>query len=307
MEKTTTVGVLMGGLSTERDISRKTGRAVLAALRERGWNAVAVEVGRDLPARLVEAGVDVAWIALHGRFGEDGCVQGLLEMMGIPYTGSGVLSSAVAMDKGKTKQSVSALEEIRLAESVLVRRGDPVPKLPLPVVTKPTVGGSTLGIRVCHTASELAAGLELALSLNDEVLVEAYIDGEEITVAVLDGEPLPVVRIQPESGFFDFESKYTEGHTAYEVPASIHQNHAAAAQRGALAVYQRLGCSGLCRVDFMLDDDGPCFLEINTLPGMTATSLSPMAAGCVGISFPELVERVLVTATCMEPEPEDLG
>ncbi len=297
------VGVLLGGLSTEHNVSRKTGKAVLAALESRGWDAVAIEVGRDLPQQLIAAGIDVAWIALHGKFGEDGCVQGLLEVMGIPYTGSGVRASAVAMDKLATKRALAHEPAVTLAEDAVVRRGEAVPEVALPAVVKPLVGGSTLGISLAKTREELLAGVESALHLHPEVLIEQFVAGEEITVAVVDGEALPVVRILPESGFFDFEAKYTEGKTRYEVPAAIDDAVKQRASVAAVTAYKTLGCRGLSRADFIVRPDGvPVFLEINTLPGMTATSLSPMAAGAKGTSFPELAEQILYGAACMEPE-----
>lgn len=298
------VGVLMGGLAAERPVSLASGAAVAGALRGRGWDTVEIDVGRDLPARLVAEGVDVAWLALHGRFGEDGCVQGLLEVMGIPYTGSGVRASAVAMDKIATKRVVASVPGIVLAGDATAQRGKMLPGgVRLPVVAKPAVGGSTIGMSLCRTSEELVRGVAAALELHDEVLLEEFVEGEEITVAVLDGEPLPVVRIAPESGFFDYEAKYTKGQTVYEVPAPIEASTASAAQKAAVAAYGALGCRGLCRVDFIVRSDGvPVFLELNTLPGMTETSLSPMAAGALGITFPVLVERVLLGASCMEPE-----
>jgi D-alanine-D-alanine ligase len=296
-----TVGVLMGGLSTERDISMKSGKAVAAALRERGWTVAEVEVGRDLPAQLVEKGVGAVWVALHGRFGEDGCVQGLLEVMGIPYTGCGVRASAVAMDKVATKRAVAPFSAVRLAKDVEVTEPGPAPFLPC--VVKPAVGGSTLGISIAKTDAEYEAALQTALALDPVVLVEQFVAGEEITVAVLDGEALPVVRIVPKSGFFDFEAKYTSGMTEYEVPGNIPEAAAQSAQRAAVAAFEALGCRGLCRADFIVPEVGdPVFLEINTIPGMTATSLSPMAAGATGIDFPELVERILLQARCMPAE-----
>lgn len=297
------VGVLMGGLSTEHGVSMKTGKAVLAALLERGWDAVAVDVGRDLPAQLIAAQIDVAWIALHGKFGEDGCVQGLLEVMGIPYTGSGVRASAVAMDKLATKRALGGVDVVVMAEDAVVRAGEPIPAVTLPAVVKPLVGGSTLGITLAKTEEELRAGVAQALHLHPEVLIEQFVAGEEITVAVIDGEALPVVRILPESGFFDYEAKYTQGKTRYEVPAAVSDATKRAASEAAVAAYKAIGCSGLARADFIVKPDGtPVFLEINNLPGMTATSLSPMAAGARGVSFPELVERVLESAHCMAPE-----
>ena len=297
------VGVLMGGMSSERPVSLKTGAAVAGALRERGWDVVEIDVGRDLPQQLLANGVQVAWIALHGKFGEDGCVQGLLEVMGIPYTGSGVRASAVAMDKLATKRAVAGLREVTLAEDAVVRAGEPVPEVALPAVVKPLVGGSTLGISLATTRAELEAGVAKALALHPEVLVEQYVAGEEITVAVVDGQPLPVVRIVPDSGFFDYEAKYTKGKTRYEVPGAISDAARDRAWAAAVAAYRTIGCRGLARADFIVRPDGvPVFLEINTLPGMTATSLSPMAAGATGVSFPELVERILRLAQRMEPE-----
>lgn len=305
MDKATArVAVLMGGMSSERKISLKTGKAVAGALRERGWEVAEIDVGRDLPQQLLASGATVAWIALHGRFGEDGCVQGLLEVMGIPYTGSGVRASAVSMDKIATKRALAAVPEVVFARDVVVRVGDPLPDLGLPVVVKSPTGGSTLGLSIAHTAADYAKAVADGLAEDTELLLEEYVAGDEITVAVLDGEALPVVRIVPESGFFDFEAKYTAGRTRYEVPAPIAPEIAERAQRAAVAAYRALGNQGLCRADFIVraSDGVPVFLEINTLPGMTATSLSPMAAGCVGMSFADLVERVLAGAHCMTPD-----
>ncbi|MBN2800689.1 MAG: D-alanine--D-alanine ligase [Deltaproteobacteria bacterium] len=297
------VGVLMGGLSAERAVSLKSGKAVLEALAERGWDAVGIDVGRDLPQRLLAEGVQVAWVALHGRFGEDGAVQGLLEMMGIPYTGSDVRASAVAMDKIATKRAVQGA--VVMAQDLVLRPGDTLPEsFNFPAVVKPSVGGSTIGMSLVRTREELLVALDVAWKLNDEVLVEEYVSGDEITVAVLDGEALPVVRIVPDSGFFDFEAKYTKGRTRYEAPAALPAAVTQAAQTAAVRVWGALGCRGLARADFIVrsTDGVPVFLEINTIPGMTGTSLSPMAAGVVGVSFGELVERVLVSAHVMRPE-----
>ena len=305
MQRFQKVGVLMGGLSTEFDISMKSGRAVAEALRARGWDVEEIVVGRDLPQRLVETGVGAVWIALHGRFGEDGAVQGLLEVMGIPYTGSDVRASAVAMDKIATKRALADLPDLVFAEDAVVRRGDVVPQIPLPAVVKRPLGGSTIGITMVSTREELERAVSDALGMDEEVLIEQFVTGEEITVAVLDGMPLPVVRIIPESGFFDFEAKYTKGRTVYEVPAELPAPVTEHASRAAAVAFRELGCRGLARADFIVTPSGtPVFLEINTIPGMTATSLSPMAAGAVGISFEELVERLLLSARCIPAEVE---
>ena len=299
----TRVGVLLGGLSAEHAISLKSGHAVAKALSERGWNVVEVEVGRDLPERLRAARVDVAWIALHGRFGEDGCVQGLLEVMGIPYTGSGVRASSVAMDKIATKRALQHRPEIRQAHDVVVARGETIPEVDLPVVVKPAIGGSTIGVTIVRTGEAFRDALTTAFGLDDRVLLEEFVEGTEITVAVVDGKALPVVAILPESGFFDFEAKYTKGRTRYVCPAEIAPEVSARAMRAAEAAFEELGCVGLARADFLIPTDGhPVFLEINTIPGMTETSLSPMAAAAVGVSFGELCERLLQGAHRMEAE-----
>jgi D-alanine-D-alanine ligase len=289
------VGVLMGGLSTERQISLKSGHAVHHALVERGYDAVEIDVGRDVADRLRAEKIDVAWLALHGAFGEDGCIQGLLEILGIPYTGSGVLGSAIAMDKIATKRMVEGT--VRMAADRVWRAGEPLPEdLVYPVFAKIPNGGSTLGIVQCDSASGLEKALVDLQKLGDTVLVEQKIEGQEITVAVLEGRALPVVMIRPKvaAGFFDFEAKYTKGQTDYIVPAPISERARERAQKDAVAGYRRLGLRGVARADFILDEtDVPWFLEINTIPGMTATSLSPMAAKEVGMSFEDLVEEVL--------------
>lgn len=297
------IGVLRGGMSAEREVSLSSGAAVLRALQRRGWDAVDIDVGPDLPAKLVVERIDVAWIALHGRFGEDGCVQGLLEVMGIPYTGSGVRASAVAMDKVATKRAVKDVDEVVLARGWPVRRGEPVPDdVPVPVIVKPASGGSTLATTWVRDASALQAAVDAALAVDEVALIEELVAGDEITVAVVDGRALPVVRIAPASGEFDYEAKYTKGRTIYQVPAPIADDTAARAQRVATRVVAALGASGLCRVDFIVREaDGvPVLLEANTLPGMTETSLSPMAAGAVGVSFDDLVEQILRGAHLME-------
>ena len=291
------VGVLMGGLSSERAVSLTSGAAVAGALRRRGWDVVEIDVGRDLPKKLQDAGVEACWIALHGNYGEDGCVQGLLEVMGIPYTGSGPRPSAAAMDKAVTKRLLSDTD-VPLPRDFSLWPGDTLPEdLSFPVVAKTPCGGSTIGTYVCNDWDELHAAIEGCRAFDSEVLIEQFIAGVEITVALLEGRALPVVAIRPDSGFFDFEAKYTKGKTRYIVPADIPDEAAVAAQRYAETCAHRLALSGLCRADFIVDDHGvPWFLEVNTIPGMTATSLSPMAAGAEGIGFDELVERLLLSA-----------
>jgi D-alanine-D-alanine ligase len=287
------VGVLLGGMSPERSISLKSGHAVHEALVARGYDAVEVDVGPDVAARLRAERVDVCYVALHGIYGEDGCIQGLLEILRIPYTGSGVLGSALAMDKIATKRMVRGLG-LAMAEDVVWRSGDPLPEIAFPVFAKTPQGGSTLGIVQCADASGLEKALVDLQRYDAQVLVERKIEGEEITVAVLDGRALPVVAIRPRTGFFDFDAKYTKGQTDYLVPAPISATAAARAQKDAVAVFETLALRGVARADFILDESGvPWFLEINTIPGMTATSLSPMAAREIGMTFEDLVEAVL--------------
>lgn len=293
------VGVLLGGMSPERPISLKSGHAVHKALLARGWKAVEIDVGPDLPEQLRRHGVTHAWLALHGVFGEDGCVQGLCEVMRIPYTGSNVRGSAIAMDKVATKRMLRGTG-IPMAADRVWRKGEPFPEdVQFPVMVKTPEGGSTLGIRKCHDAAELEAGLLYCMDFAPEVLLEQFVDGYEITVAVLEGQALPVVKIEPLNEFFDFEAKYTKGKTRYVVPAPLPEGVAERAQTHAANAYRALALSGVARADFIVDGAGETwFLEINTLPGMTETSLSPMAAGQVGLSFEDLVERLLQAARC---------
>lgn len=288
------IGVLLGGMSPERPISLKSGHAVSAALVRRGWRVVEIDVGPDLPAQLVAHGVTVCWLALHGILGEDGCVQGMCEVMRIPYTGSGVLGSAVAMDKVATKRALRGLGIPMCADRVW-HAGDAFPEdVTFPVMAKTPEGGSTLGIRKCHDPAELESALLYCGEFAPEVLLEQFVAGDEITVAVLDGVPLPVVSIVPHTEFFDYDAKYKKGMTTYVAPAPIDPAIAAAAQHSAQVAFETLHLSGVARADFIVDAAGtPWFLEINTLPGMTETSLSPMAAAVVGMSFDDLVERLL--------------
>ena len=295
--KKTRVGVLMGGMSTERSISIKSGLAVLRALQARGWNAVAIDMGPDLAKRLDEEGVEVAWLALHGQFGEDGCVQGMLEILRIPYTGSGASASSAAMDKIITKRCLEGAG-LAMPGDHTWRRGEVLPHgITYPVVAKTPEGGSTLGIQICSDEAHLLEAIEALKEMDDEVLLEDFVAGREITVAVLDGESLPVVEIETDSGFFDFDAKYTKGATRYLVPAPLSQAITMRAQQDAATAYRLMGLHGIARADFIVDEAGvPYFLEINTIPGMTATSLSPMAAEEAGISFEVLVERILLSA-----------
>lgn len=295
------VGVLMGGLSSERAVSFKSGTAVLNALASKGYEVVAIDVGRDVDQVLRREGIEVAFPVLHGKWGEDGSIQGLLECMGIPYAGPSVFGAALTMDKEVT---------LRLLEG----HGVPVPKgvvwthergtcsaldLPMegPWIVKPVREGSSFGVTRVTDPALLGPAVEQALSLDDRALVEELLQGPELTVGVLEGHALPVVEIAPKDGWFDFESKYTKGMTEYFVPARISAELTAKVQEISLQAAILTRCTTSCRVDVMAGGSrGPRVLEVNTIPGMTGTSLLPMAANAVGIDFPTLCERLLLGA-----------
>ncbi|MCK4503441.1 MAG: D-alanine--D-alanine ligase [Desulfuromonadales bacterium] len=294
------IGVLYGGLSAEREISLKTGTASLLALQQLGYNAVAIDVNHNLPQQLQDASIEVAFIALHGRFGEDGRVQGLLEMLLIPYTGSGVLASSLAIDKVMTKQML-IYHEVPTPKFDYIRPGDSRGDLlqrcvQLPAVVKPSREGSTLGITIAKTREELATGIDMAADLDGTVLVEEFIAGKELTVSVLNGEALPIIQIEAKGGFYDYQAKYNSGDTEYLLPAPIAETSYQQVQDAAVKACRALGCRGAARVDFMFAAPQYYCIEVNTIPGMTATSLLPKAAQAVGIDFPELVEQILLDA-----------
>ena len=253
------IAVLMGGLSAEREISLKTGNACLQALLQLGYQAVAIDPGYNLPQQLQEAGIEVAFIALHGRFGEDGRVQGLLEMLQIPYTGSGVVASSMAIDKVITKKML-LYHELPTPGFEFMRPGDSAEQLlercrHLPLVVKPSREGSTIGITIARSREALRHGIDTAAALDGTVLVEDFIDGSELTVAVLNGVALPIIQIVPKSGFYDFHAKYTAGQTEYLLPAPIDAVSTQRIQQAAVEACAALGCRGAARVDFMLRRD----------------------------------------------------
>ena len=297
------VGVLMGGLSREREISLKTGKAILKALTEKGYPAVSIDVRDDVAEKLVKEKIECAFLALHGRFGEDGTIQGVLELMRIPYTGSGVLASALAMHKIMSKK-LFLCEKIPTPRFEAFQRDeikkDPLKRtsLPLPVVVKPAREGSTIGVSIVRKDEELAPALKKAGEYDEEILVEEFMKGKEITVGILENIPLPVIEIVPKSGFYDYYSKYTKGETQYILPARIPREKYLSAQEVSLRAFQQLGCSGVARVDLMTDEsENPYVIDVNTMPGMTETSLLPKAAHYAGIPFEDLVERILLGAS----------
>lgn len=292
------IAVLCGGMSPERDVSLQTGAAICEALKQLGYRVCSIDVTPKVTEQLRSRGIEVAFLALHGPYGEDGTIQGLLEIMGIPYTGSGVLASAVAMNKAATKKMLR-YHGLPTPDFQTVIPGAPRSSAPigiaLPCVVKPAEGGSTIGISIVHTVDELDRALEHAGRYDREILIEQYIKGREITAAVLDGEALPLIEIRPRSGFYDYQAKYHSGGTTqYIIDPELPRDMGAGIQDLACAAYQAIGCSGAARIDFILEDDGrPFILEINTIPGMTASSLLPKAAQYAGIDFGTLVERIL--------------
>ncbi|RKH43217.1 D-alanine--D-alanine ligase [Corallococcus sicarius] len=302
--KSKRVGVLFGGLSSEREVSLRTGAAVAGALRGLGYDVVDIDVGRDLPARLIAEKVDVAWLALHGRYGEDGCIQGLLEAMFIPYTGSGVMASAVGMDKVYAKEifvsrgiPTPPYRAFASAEAALAE-GDRLP-FPFPVVVKPSREGSSVGVHICKTRDEYTAAVKEAATHAGTLLVEQFIKGREVQGGVLDNEALGVIEVKAAREFYDYEAKYKAGSgTQYLFPAPLPPDLYARVNAVSLAAHVALGCAGGSRSDVIVTESGDVFLlEINTLPGMTASSLLPKIAAGRGIDFPALCERLLQGAS----------
>jgi len=294
------VAVLLGGWSAEREVSLKSGRAVLAALQARGVAAEAVDVGPDVLQRLAAGGYDRAFNALHGRGGEDGVMQGALEVLGLPYTGSGVLASALCMDKLRTKQVWAGAGLPTPPYAVLDANSEPeavAAAVGLPLIVKPVHEGSSIGMSKVEDAAGLAAAYEAAAEYDAEVMAEAWVSGAEYTVAVLAGEALPTIRLETPRDFYDFEAKYEADTTRYHCPAGLPPEDERALQTLALEAFAALGGEGWGRVDLFRDRDGrPWLLEVNTIPGMTDHSLVPMAAKAAGIGFEELVWRILETS-----------
>ncbi|WP_455377679.1 D-alanine--D-alanine ligase family protein [Petrachloros mirabilis] len=303
------IGVLMGGRSSERDVSLRTGAAVHRALCRRGYDAVTIDVGPALGRDLEDNKIGIAFLALHGAGGEDGAMQGFLETLEIPYTGSGIQASAIGMHKVTTKTLLSA-HGIPVPSGTVVRRGHKVSsvkamraaKLRWPVVVKPVSEGSTIGVTIVKKPSEWKAALALAHKYDNDAMVEAHIPGHEVTVSLLgrQGEDplvLPAVEIIAPGGFYDFSAKYEKGKTQYLCPAPLSSAVTKEIRSLAHRTYNVLGCAGAARVDFRITPRGrPFVLEINTVPGMTETSLLPMAAAQAGIDYDELTERILESA-----------
>ena len=300
------VAVLMGGWSAERDVSLVSGKACAEALRERGYRVTEIDVDRDLAATLsaLEPRPDVAFNALHGRFGEDGCVQGVLNILGLPYTHSGLLASALAMDKPIAKR-VFAGAGIPCPEGVVVSLADATNGgvMEPPYVVKPANEGSSVGVRIVLEGDNYPGIDRDSWPFGDAVLVEPYIPGRELTVAVMGDRALGVTELRPHDGFYDYEAKYTDGKTTHLCPAPLPDEVSCRAMDYALAAHRSLGCRGVSRADFRYDDTegepGRLYmLEINTQPGMTPLSLVPEQAAYAGIDFGALVSWMVEEARC---------
>jgi len=300
------VAVLMGGWSAEREVSLVTGHAVAAGLEDKGYRVARIDAGRDVAAVL--AGMrprpDAVFNALHGRYGEDGCVQGVLEVLGIPYTHSGPLASALAMNKPMAKRILAAAG-IAMPEGIVLGRGALGQAVPLepPFVVKPVAEGSSVGVRIVAAGDNRIVLEDDDFAFGDEVLVERFIPGREITVAVMGGRPLGVTEIRPRKGFYDYAAKYTPDVADHLVPAPIHPEAYGQAQAMALAAHQVLGCRGVSRSDLRYDDTAGepgrlYLLEVNTQPGMTPLSLVPEQAAFAGIDFGALVAWLVEEARC---------
>lgn len=306
------VAVLMGGTSAERAVSLQSGSAVSGALKALGHEVLDVDVGKDVVTKMaaLKEEVDLAFIALHGRLGEDGTVQGLLELLDIPYTGSGVLASAMAISKFMSKQIFRA-SAIPVADDVVVSAAEIATlglgrvtegialDLGFPCIVKPDCEGSTIGVSVARNSEELERALELSLEYDDVLIIERFVEGRLMTVGLIGGDPtgLPVLEVRPKKEIYDYECKYSEGMTEYIVPAEISEELARRLQRLSHRAHSALGCEGFSRVDFMVDSEGECYcLEVNTIPGMTELSLVPKAAAAAGYSFNQVVDVILKTA-----------
>jgi D-alanine-D-alanine ligase len=302
------VAVLKGGSSLERGVSLRSAARVEDALEELGHESIGIDVGRDLVDRLRSDRPDVVFIALHGPGGEDGTVQELLEILDLPYTGPGVAACALCMDKVASKHEIraaglptpdwaafnaTAFRELGAADTL----DEIEARLGFPLVVKPASQGSSLGVEFASSRDEVPQALVAAFSYDDRVLLERYVKGHELAVSVLGADPLPIVEAIPrEEDFFNFEARYEIGRTEYVCPADLPQAEARTVQELATRTYEGLGCGGFARVDLMLGADGPQVLEVNAIPGLTDTSLFPMAAEAAGIGFTELVERILSSA-----------
>ena len=306
ISKDAKIAVLCGGMSSEREVSMRSGKGCFEALQRLGFkNAQMVVVDENIAQTLKEGNFDIAYNALHGKYGEDGCIQGLLEILKIPYTGCGVMASSVCMNKEYTKRMLSTCKEIPLIKSVFVRKGENVTEavksLSYPLITKPVSEGSSFGMTKVNKPEELEKAYNDAVKYNDDVLIEEFIDGFFVTVGVLekDGKAFAteILEIRTKTEWYDFDAKYTKGLSEFIVPATgLSKEATAQVKKIAVKAHETAGCSGVSRVDFMIKEDKPYFLEINTSPGMTETSDLPAQSAVMGIDYDNLVLLILQSA-----------
>lgn len=295
------IAVLLGGTSAEREVSLNSGNAVLVALRKQGYDAHPIDPKTFPVATLKEQGFDRVFNILHGRGGEDGTMQGLLEQIGLPYTGCGVMASALTMDKMRTKMlwkafglPVAEMEIVTTENRINLNPMAVVKKLGLPLMVKPSLEGSSVGLTKVKTVEELESAVDFALKFDRTVLIEEWLAGDEFTVPVLDGEVLPSIKIVPEGEFYDYDAKYISDNTQYFCPAGLSDAREQELRRLVKQAYDVVGCRGWSRIDVMADAEGKFRLvEVNTNPGMTSHSLFPKSAATVGYSFEQLVEKIL--------------
>lgn len=299
------IGVIFGGTSSEREVSLSSGKGIIEALKNKGHDVIGFDFQgtRDCITEIINLDVDIIFIGLHGRIGEDGRVQGLLELLKIPYVGSGVLGSALAMDKAKSKK-MFGLQGIRVANEKIVEKYSFVEhdfshSLAYPVVVKPNHEGSTIGLTIAQNEAELLTGIKAAFAHDNVVLLEEFISGREVTIAVLgnqgDTKALPIVEIIPKNAYYDYESKYAPGMSEHIVPAKLSDEMTNLLQDQAVLAHIALGCDIYSRVDFIIPHDNlaPVILEVNTLPGMTPTSLYPDAAREIGLSYEDMIDKLV--------------
>lgn len=305
INKDAKIAVLCGGMSSEAGVSMRSGKGCYEALQRLGFkNSELVVVDKDIAEILKKGNYDYAYNALHGKYGEDGCIQGVLEILQIPYTGCGVMASSVCMNKEYTKRMLAVDSEIPLIKSVFVRKGDDVKTavegLKYPLITKPVCEGSSFGMTKVNTPDELENAYNEAVKFNDDVLIEEYLVGIGCTVGVLenDGKPFAteILELRPKNEWYDYEAKYTKGMTEFILPAEISAEMTAKVKEIAVKAFEITGCSGVSRVDFLIVNDIPYVLEINTSPGMTETSDLPAQAAVMGIDYDNLVLAILNSA-----------
>ena len=303
ISKDAKIAVLCGGMSSEAEVSRRSGTGCYEALQRLGYkNSELVEVDKEIAQKLQNGNYDFVYNALHGKYGEDGCIQGILEVLQIPYTGCGVMSSAICMNKEYTKRILAVCGDIPMAKSVFVKKGENVEEkttgLKFPVITKPVSEGSSFGMTKVNTRAELKSAYEQALHYNDDVLIEEFIDGVFVTVGVLekDGKNFAteILEIRPKNEWYDFEAKYTAGMSEFILPANLSEELTQKTKNIAVKAHEAAGCRGVSRVDFMIGKDNvPYVIEINTSPGMTETSDLPAQAAAMGINYDNLVQIIL--------------